>query len=85
MKAVFFDFDGVLSQDRFYATFTETYPQVTKHVDDVIFRGQEKYSDQWMRGELSYHDINTMVAEATGVPGKTLTELFLDSVRQFTL
>lgn len=77
MQAVFFDFDGVLSQDRFYATIAETYPQITEYVDNVIFRGQEKYSDQWMRGELSYHDINRMVSQATRLPVKLMTELAL--------
>lgn len=48
-KAVFFDFDGVLSRDRFYSTLTIDYPQVSEYVNNVIFKGEQKIADRWMR------------------------------------
>ncbi len=85
MKAVFFDFDGVLSTDRFYSTLVTQYPKVCEYKDNVIFRGQEKFGDRWMRGEFTYKQINQMIADATGVPFEIINNMFIESVRSFQL
>jgi len=84
-KAVFFDFDGVLSRDRFYSTLAKDYPQVCEYVDNIIFRGDQKIADRWMRGEFTYQQINQMIADATNIPFELINRQFIESVRAFRL
>jgi FMN phosphatase YigB (HAD superfamily) len=79
---LFFDFDGVLCKDRFYTTLIPQYPDVYQFISNAIFGGEQKYAERWMRGQFSYHEINQLISEATGIPLNTLSELFFDSVRQ---
>ena len=60
------------------------YPQVLNWIGEHIFGG-EKYCDRWMRGEFTWHQINAIIAEATGIPLKNLNELFITSVRQMKI
>lgn len=85
-KAIFFDFDGVLCFDRFYeSTCREKYPQVIRFVNEIIFGGEQKYADRWMRGEFSYHDINKMMAENVGLDIDMLDSLLVQSVKDMKL
>jgi len=81
-SAVFFDFDGVLSIDRFYTTLEPDFPSAMRFIDETIFNGADNYADRWMRGEFTYHDINRLISKATGVPFIRLTGLFIESVRR---
>jgi FMN phosphatase YigB (HAD superfamily) len=80
IKAVFFDFDGVLCTDRFYTTLLPEYPQVVRWIGHNIF-GDEKYCDAWMRGEFTWWEINKLIAAATGMDCELLDEKLADSVR----
>jgi len=80
--AVFFDYDGVLCTDRFYATLKQDYFQALQFIDETIFGGPQKYADRWMRGEFSYHEINQLISDATDIPFDKLTILFKAGVRQ---
>ena len=84
ITAVFFDFDGVLCTDRFYSTLEQEYPLELDWIGNHIFSG-EKYCDEWMRGELNWHDINKIICDATAMPPGLLDELFLTSVRRMTV
>jgi FMN phosphatase YigB (HAD superfamily) len=77
---VLFDFDGVLCTDRFYTTLLPDYPYVVKWIRHNIFGG-EKYCDAWMRGELTWWDINKLIAAATGIECELLDEKLAESVR----
>jgi FMN phosphatase YigB (HAD superfamily) len=83
--AIFFDFDGVLCTDRFYTTLHSDLPEVMKFIDEAVFGGENNYSDRWMRGELTYKEVNKIISAATGVSFEKLTELFIKSVRQMTV
>jgi FMN phosphatase YigB (HAD superfamily) len=85
VSAVFFDFDGVLCTDRFYTTLLPDYPLASKFIGNSIFGGAHQYADRWMRGEFTYHQINRIISDATGMPFEKLTELFRASVRQMRL
>jgi FMN phosphatase YigB (HAD superfamily) len=80
ITAVFFDFDGVLGTDRFYTTLGPEYAAVTHWINRNVFSG-EKYCDAWMRGELSWWDINKIIAAATGMDCELLDEKLEESVR----
>lgn len=81
-SAVFFDFDGVLCTDRFYANLEPDFPLALQFINETIFCGENSYADRWMRGEFSYHEINRLISKTTGVPFYRLTETFIASVRQ---
>ena len=61
--AIFFDFDGVLCTDRFYTTLKQDYPLALQFIEEKIFGGPLKYTDRWMRGEFSYHEINQLISD----------------------
>lgn len=82
-KGVLFDFDGVLSKDRYYSTCAKEYPQICEYVDNVIFRGEEQYANRWMRGEFTYQQINQIIADETKVRIDIINKLFIESVRNF--
>jgi FMN phosphatase YigB (HAD superfamily) len=77
---VFFDFDGVLCTDRFFAGLKPDYPQVREWVSQHIFSG-EKWGDQWMRGEIDYRRINRMISDATGISSELLDRMLPEGVR----
>lgn len=85
IKAVFFDFDKVLSRDKYYFTTSDQYLKITNYVDNFIFRGEQKIADQWMKGGFSFHEINRMIAKATGFPIKVIAELLIESAIRFTI
>jgi FMN phosphatase YigB (HAD superfamily) len=85
LRAVLFDFDGVLCTDHFYTTLKQKYPQVIKFINENIFSGPQHYADRWMKGEFSYHQINKLISDTTGIPFEELTELFKTSVRQMKI
>jgi FMN phosphatase YigB (HAD superfamily) len=85
IKAVFFDYDGVLCSDYFYENLRDSYPLVWDYKNRVIFGGEQKYSDRWMRGEFSYHEINRMISAATGISFPLLEKLFIASVHAMTI
>jgi FMN phosphatase YigB (HAD superfamily) len=79
ISTVFFDFDGVLCTDRFFAALKPDYPDVQEWISQHIFGG-EKYGDRWMRGELNYRQINRIIAEATGISPELLDKLLISGV-----
>jgi FMN phosphatase YigB (HAD superfamily) len=85
ISAVFFDFDGVLCTDHFYTNLLPDFPSVKQFVDDVIFGRDHKYVERCLRGDITYHEINKLISEATGLPLDGLTELFKASVRQMDI
>lgn len=84
VQAVLFDFDGVLSMGRFYATIPEA--KIREGLRDCVFSPKDRslvYS--WMRGEKNYRDVNRIVAPQIGVKANYLNEKLIESVRQMQL
>jgi FMN phosphatase YigB (HAD superfamily) len=79
ISTVFFDFDGVLCTDRFFAALKPDYPHVQGWISWHVFGG-EKYCDKWMRGELTYRQVNRIIAEATGISPELLDKILIDGV-----
>jgi FMN phosphatase YigB (HAD superfamily) len=76
---VFFDFDGVLCTDRFFAALKPDYPEVQEWISAHIFGG-EKWGDKWMRGEIDYHQINKIISDATGISNELLDRILPEGV-----
>jgi FMN phosphatase YigB (HAD superfamily) len=79
ITAVFFDFDGVLCTDRFFAALKPDYPHVQEWISQHVFNG-EKYCDKWMRGELDYRQVNRIIAGATGISPELLDKILISGV-----
>lgn len=85
LKAILFDFDGVLCHDKFYEkTLLPEYAPVYDWLQSNIF-GDKELVKKWMRNEVSTEAINRLIAENTGIGFESLTKLFEDSVRQMEL
>jgi len=81
IAAVFFDFDGVLCTDRFFAVLKPDYPHVQEWISQHVFGG-EKWGDKWMRGELNYRQINRVISDATGISNELLDRILPEGVRR---
>jgi FMN phosphatase YigB (HAD superfamily) len=79
IAAVFFDFDGVLCTDRFFASLKPDYPHVQEWINRHVFGG-EKWGDKWMRGELNSHQMNQIIANATGISYDLLDRILPEGV-----
>lgn len=80
MKAVFFDFDGVICHDLFYTTLKKDYADVYTFIQEEVF--STSLVDKWMRNEKTSSDINKLIAQETRIDFNTLDFLFRESVKQ---
>lgn len=83
-KAVLFDFDGVLSTDRFYVNSQYTrllseHPQTWDFIQKNIFQNSN-IPDRWMRNELTMYDVNAFISDQTGIQRTLLSQILLESV-----
>ncbi len=84
-KTVLFDFDGVLSKDRFYVNSQESrllteHPETWTFIQSHIF-GSSDIPDRWMRNELTMDQVNRYISQQTGINFDRLSEIFRDSVK----
>ena len=84
-KIVFFDFDGVLCKDYFYANLKKTYPDVYNFIQKEIFGGNNKIINQWTRNQISSDDVNKFISEKTKINFQKLSEMFIESVKQMKI
>lgn len=84
-NAVIFDFDGVTATSRFYLTKDNLYPDIQDFVQNYIFAGKEKYGERWMRGDLTYKDINNIIAAGTNRPEAQVHDCLIRSIREFRI
>lgn len=91
-KLILCDFDGVLSrfdartkQEGFYATLLPQHPTLYKNVIDLLFSSQDHLRKAWMCGQISYTDINALMAHRFGADRGDLDTALLESLQHFTL
>lgn len=83
---VFWDFDGVWSEDVFYKSLAKTHPRVWNFIQTKIWgHDGEGRVEKWMRGDLTKDDINRYISEGTGMDFDTLTRTFLDDVAKMKM
>lgn len=85
IKTVFFDFDGVLCRDRFYANLKNTHPKVHQFIQSKVFGFKNVMVDQWMRSRLTSDQMNKFISENTDIDFDELRELFIESVKAMRL
>ncbi len=85
IKAVIFDFDGVLCHDRFYEEMLlPQYQELYNWIQDNIF-GNNNLFYQWMRNEVNTNDINKIIAKGTGHKEEFLKDVLLKSLEAIRL
>jgi len=82
---IFFDFDGVLSTDRFYTNLNDQYPEVYEFIQNNIFAKWNNRCNRWMRNEVSMYDINKHISDNTTISYDTLKNLFEQSIKDMQL
>lgn len=85
IKTVFFDFDGVLSKDHFYANLESKYSEVHKFIQKKVFGSGVEMVNQWMRGQLTSDQVNKFISENTNIDFDELNKLFIESVKAMRL
>lgn len=84
-NTILFDFDGVLSRERFYDNgFSSEFPEVYNWIQENIFTDKDLLKN-WMRGETSSKEINRGIARETGMDLNVLHPLFEKSVYDIKL
>lgn len=84
-KAIIFDFDGVLSKDRFYEkALLPEYVNEYEWIQQNIF-GNSTLIHKWMRNEITSNQINRFISENTRISFDILSQKFIESVRKMEL
>lgn len=85
IKAVIFDFDGVLCHDRFYEEMLlPQYQELHGWMQDNIF-GDTGLFQQWMRNEVTTDDINEIIVKGTGHGKDFLNSILSKSLQEIRL
>ena len=85
ISGIFFDFDGVLSKDRFFQTMFGDYPFLKDIILSTIFNSPQKYGDKWMRGEINTENIIKVLSSASKIPETVLKEGLTSSLKAFQI
>ena len=86
LRLLLVDFDGVLSNGRFYHVPDDIRGQVGSRAAQIIFSRENKSMvHQWMRGELTYQDVHERVARETGTDVHLLDNLLKESIAYMPL
>lgn len=71
-KVVFVDWDGTLSESRFWGRWAGTLRY--QQIQETLFRDGRNLLQDWMRGRITYATILRHVADKTGIPYKALED-----------
>lgn len=81
LKAVLFDFDGVLSKGRFYSTISDSHPKIhSKIVENIFSKDAWEVVQTWMRGEKSFEELHKHFSGSIGTDVEFLNRALIDSV-----
>ena len=91
-KLVLCDFDGVLSRfdepskkEGFYAPLLLENPTLHKEILGLLFSSGNHLGKSWMSGQITYTDVNALMAHKFGVDKEYLDTALLKSLQHFTL
>ncbi len=85
IKAILFDFDGVLSQDRFYEEMLLPHHQELYNWMQKNIFGNEDLFRQWMRNELKTDDVHKIIASNTNYKESFLDEVLSENLKSIRL
>lgn len=81
IKSILFDFDGVLSNGRFYSTIPSEYSVIKEKVISTLFSKEAwEVTKEWMRGDKSFEEIHAEYSNKIGADIEFLNKSLIDSV-----
>lgn len=81
IKAVIFDFDGVLCSDFFYNTLEHTNKEYYDKINKEIFQGSKDMIRSWMRGHIKSDDINSIISSRLNINKEILDQELSNSIK----
>ncbi len=86
LKMLLVDFDGVMSNGRFYHSDIVAEKEMASSAAQAVFTAENsELLNDWMRGKVSYQDIHTLVEQKTGIKAENLDRLLQDSVKRMSM
>jgi len=86
LKMLLVDFDGVMSNSRFYNSEIAAEKEMARSAVQTIFTAENsELLNDWMRGKVGYQDIHNLVEQKTGVKAEDLDRLLEDSVKRMSI
>jgi FMN phosphatase YigB (HAD superfamily) len=86
LKLLLVDFDGVLSNGRFYYLPDSDQKELAAIAEHAIFASQDRQLlHQWMKGELTYGEIHDRLGRTAGVDARELDALLRASIKHMPL
>lgn len=86
LELVLLDFDGVLSDSRFYNAINDDDPEIYKKIQLLLFSKEAwPLSAKWMRGQLSYREIHDLIGAGIGVTSNYLNKALEESVKKMKM
>ncbi|HSQ97111.1 MAG TPA: HAD family hydrolase [Rickettsiales bacterium] len=93
IKLILSDFDGVLSNvDRdfittgFYTTIRNENPELMQNIGNFLFKSSSGHINRaWMQGEISYKELNTLMARKFNTTENYLNKHLIESVKKMKL
>lgn len=90
-KALFVDFNGVISYDPFWASMRN--PEHPLHpfyepIEDLLFRGGNKIEgliDEWMLGKYTSEQVHQIIADRTGAPYPAVFDVFCEDCQRLDI
>jgi len=74
MKALYVDFDGTLTNDRYWRSLLE---EEYKKVQDLLFGNDKTLVSEWMRGRYTAEEINRFLEDKLNLPYEYLWKIFV--------
>lgn len=90
-KALFVDFNGVISYDPFWASMRN--PEHGLHsfyepIENLLFRGENKIEglvDDWMLGKYTSEQVHRIIADRTGAPYQAVFDVFCEDCQRLDI
>lgn len=85
-RVLLVDFDGVLSNGRFYESTVSDNNELTRRIQSYLFSpDKDELVKEWMRGKYSYEQIHQIASKNVQVSEDELNHLLVQSVKEFEL
>jgi FMN phosphatase YigB (HAD superfamily) len=90
-KALFVDFNGVISYEPFWASMKNPAHPLHSYyekIENLLFRGENKIEgllDDWMLGKYTSEQIHQIISDKTGAPYQTVLDVFCTDCKQLDI
>ncbi|MDD2840265.1 MAG: HAD hydrolase-like protein [Rickettsiales bacterium] len=93
IKLILSDFDGVLNNVErdytntgFYTTIRNENPELMQNIGNFLFKSKTGHiTKAWMQGDISYKELNVLMARKFNTTGEYLNKHLVESVKKMKL